>query len=234
MERGAGSGERSLRSMSLRSLLPAPGSLLCVILLSQPVTAQGFLEQFSYEGLRPSGLGVELGALASDRLTRALSPALRLDYGMIAPRVRVLFGLAYSRGDFNDTEIDAFEQQLRGVVNDPTNDFTIDVGRITLTDVEADLSLQYLFDAGSRVTTYLGTGIGVHVRNGAGDAIDGTFVEDALDTIVAGLVVSLGAQVAMSPYVHLTADFRGGLTSELRTASARGGVMVRWPPGGTP
>ncbi len=196
---------------------------------ARPIAAQSFLEQFSYEGLRLSGIGVEMGGIASDRLTSELSPAVRVDYGVIAPRVRVMLGVAYSRGDFSADEIAKFETQLRGVVSDPTGDFTIDVGRITLTDIEADLNLQYLFDAARRVTTYLGTGVAVHVRNGTGDAIDGTFVEDALDTIAAGFVVSFGAQVALTPGFHLTADFRGGLTSELRTASARGGVMLRFP-----
>jgi hypothetical protein len=191
--------------------------------------AQGFLEQFSYEGLRLSGVGVELGVIASDRLTRELSPAVRVDYGMVAPNVRVLLGVAYSRGDFNAEEIAAFEAQLRRIVDDPTGDFTIAVGRVTLTDVQADLSLQYLFDAGARLTTYLGGGVAVHIRNGTGDAIDDTFVEDALDTIAAGLVASLGAQFALTRSLHLTADFRGGLTSELRTASARGGMMIRLP-----
>lgn len=206
-----------------------------LLVVAQPAAAQGFLEQFSYEGLRLSGVGVELGVMASDRLTRGLSPAVRVDYGIVAPNVRVLLGVAYSRGDFNAEEIAAFEAQLRRIVDDPTGDFTIGVGRITLSDVQADLSLQYLFDADARLTTYLGGGVAVHIRNGTGDAIDDTFVEDALDTIAAGLVASLGAQFALTPGLHLTADFRGGLTSELRTASARGGVMIRLPrPAGGP
>lgn len=201
-----------------------------LVLSTTPAAAQGFLEQFSYEGLRLSGVGLEIGVIASDRLTTGVSPALRVDYGMVAPRIRVLLGLGYSRGDFNADEIARFERQLRGVVNDPTGDFTIDVGRITLTDVEADLSLQYLADLDRGVKTYLGAGVAVHVRNGTGDAIDDTFVEDALDTIAAGFVLSLGAQFAVTSRMHLTADVRGGLTSELRTASARGGVMLRLPP----
>ena len=172
---------------------------------------------------------MELGGVLSDRLTSALSPAVRVDYGLIAPRVRVLLGLAYTRADYNSDEIQRFERQLRGVVDDPTGDFTINVGPITLTDVEADLTLQYLFATQRRVTAYVGAGAAIHVRDGSGDAIDDTFVEDALDTIAAGFALSFGIQVAVSQAMHLTGDVRGGLTSELRTVSARGGVMLRFP-----
>ncbi len=98
--------------------------------------------------------------------------------------------------------------------------------------MEASVDLQYLFQNGSRFTTFIGVGLGVHVRSGSGDAIDGTFVEDALDTIAAGLNVSLGADVALTRVLYFTTDLRGGLSSELRTVSARGGFMFRFPRGG--
>jgi len=198
-----------------------------LVLLPQVLAAQGFLEQFSYEGLRFSGIGFELGAIASDRLESAFSPALRIDYGRIAPGVRVLLGASYFRSDFNSDEIAEFETRLRGIVDDPTNDFTIDVGTITWSDIEADLDLQYVLDAGSKVAGLLGIGLAVHVRNGSGSAIDNTFVEDALDTIEAGVNVSLGTQVELVPSLHLTLDVRGGLTSELRSVGARVGLMYR-------
>lgn len=196
-----------------------------------PLVAQGFLEQFSYEGLGFKGVGAEFGVVASDRLTQVASPALRVDYGEIAPRLRVMFGASYFRGDFNDSEIAKFESTIAGVVQDPTNDFTISVGRVTLTDVEADASLQYLFTRSRRFTTYMGAGLGVHVRNGSGPAIDGTFVEDALDTIAAGFALSFGFEVGIASRLRFTADFRGGLTSELRTASARAGLAYHVPGG---
>jgi hypothetical protein len=207
---------------------------LLLVLLPSTLAAQGFLEQFSYEGIRLTGIGAEFGVVASDRLVRRPSGAIRIDYGMIAPRVRVMIGGAFFRGDFNEAEIAKFESRLRGVVvpADPTDSFPIDVGTIALTDVELDLSLQYLFDNGRYLTTYLGLGAGVHIRNGSGRAIDGTFVEDALDTVAAGVSFSTGVQVVLTRALHLTVDLRGGLTSELRTASARGGFMYRFPVGG--
>ena len=174
-----------------------------------------------------------MGGVVSDRLTGAASPALRVDYGMIAPRVRVLFGASYFKGNFDASEIARFAQRLRSLVSDPTNDFTINVGQISWSDLETDLDLQYLFPNGP-METYVGLGLGVHVRNGNGTAINGTFVEDALDTIVAGLNLSAGAMVPVTPALAFTADLRGSLTSELRSASARAGLMLRFPHRGPP
>lgn len=206
---------------------------LALLLVPAGARAQGFFEQFSYEGLGLRGIGVDAGAVVSDRLTRAWSPGLRVDYGRIAPNVRVLFGASVFRGEFNQTEIETFEQRLRGVVVNPPPGLEINVGRITWTDVELDLGLQYLFEQSRRVTTYVGVRASVHVRDGSGPAIDDTFVEDALDTITAGAGAALGVEVALARWFALTADLGGGLTSELLTASARGGFMVRFS-GGSP
>ncbi len=202
------------------------------LLLPGSLAAQGFLEQFSYEGLRLSGIGFELGAVASDRLTTEPIGALRIDYGYIAPNVRVLIGGSYFKGVFNSDEIARFEDQLRRVVIDPTLDFVIDVGTISWADFAGSLDLQYVFSPAAQVMPYVGLGLGVHVRDADGTAIEDTFVEDALDTIAAGVTVSLGAEFVLGPGVRFTADVRGELTSELRTASLRGGFAYRIPQAG--
>ncbi|NIM48413.1 MAG: hypothetical protein GTN62_01855 [Gemmatimonadales bacterium] len=204
------------------TLLLFPGSL----------SAQGFLEQFSYEGLRFSGIGFEFGVVASDRLTAEPTGALRIDYGFIGPKVRVLIGASYFKGDFNADEVSQFETRLRGVVQDPTGDFDIDVGTITWADLEAALDLQYVLQPDGPVNPYFGFGLGVHIRDGDGVAIDETFVEDALDTIAAGLTLSLGVEIAVARPFYFTTDIRGEVTSELRTVAVRGGFMYRIPRGG--
>ena len=201
--------------------------VLGLLLCPQISEAQGFLDQFSYEGLRFSGIGFEYGVVASDRLTRELTGAVRVDYGRIAPQVRVLLGVSHFRGEFNATEIGEFEDGLERVVQNQPPGFVIEVGTITWSNVEADLDLQYVLEAGRRVTNYVGIGFAAHLRNGAGTAIDGTFVEDALDTIDAGLNLSVGTAIELFPAVHFTLDLRGGFTSELRTATARAGLMYR-------
>jgi hypothetical protein len=190
--------------------------------------AQTFLEQFSYDGLAFKGVGVEVGPVWSDRLTRELSLGFRVDYGNIAPRVRLLFGGSYFRGQLNESETAKFEQGIRRAISDPTGDVVVDVGQIVWTNIEVNMDMQYMIPAGASYLFYGGAGLGVHVRNGSGDVIDGSFVEDALDTIVAGATVSAGFEWAVLRHLSFTMDLRGVMTSELRLVSARTGMMVRF------
>ena len=199
-----------------------------LLLLPAPAAAQGFLEGFSYEGLRLSGIGADIGAVASDRLATEVIGSLRIDYGLIAPRVRTLLGVSYFRSRFDDAEIAEFEQKLEGLVV-TTAPFSIDVGEVTWTDIAVDLDLQYLFATRARVIPYAGLGIGVHFRDAAGAAIDGTFVEDALQTVAAALNVSAGVEVGIVPNLAFTVDLRGIVSSGLLAGTARGGLMFRLP-----
>ncbi len=212
-------------------MVTGPIFAACLLVgFTAPLSAQQFFEQFSYEGLKLSGIGFEFGVIAPNRLTEEPTGAVRVDYGFIAPNVRLLFSLSYFKGDFNEENIAQFEAQLRSVVNDPTGDFTIDVGTISLADLELGLDLQYVFPYTNRVVPYLGFGLGVHYRNGSGAAIDGTFVDDALDTVAAAGNFSAGIHVGLIHPVYLTFDFRAGLSSELRTVAGRGGLMFRFTP----
>lgn len=189
--------------------------------------AQSLLEQFSYDNLKLSGIQVDLGVLGSSELRGAVVGGVRLDYGRFAPNVRLLLGLSYFRSEFDHGATTRFEQRLKNFVIDPSGDDTIKVGRIFWSDLTADVDLQYVLPQGRGVTSYIGFGVGVHVRNGSGSAINGTFIEDALDDIAAAANVSLGLEVAAGPRWRIALDSRGVLSSGLSTASLRAGLMYR-------
>ena len=201
--------------------------VLLSIVPSFQLSAQGVLNQFSYDNLRLSGIQVDAGPLASSQLTGTVAGGVRIDYGMIAPRVRVLLGLSYFRSQFDNEARTRFEQRIRQFVIDPANDDTIRVGRILLSDLTADLDLQYVIQQGRGVTTYIGAGASVHLRNGSGAAINGTFVEDALDEVTAGFNAMIGAEFALSKAWRFTLDGRGVVSSGLSTISLRSGLMYR-------
>lgn len=189
--------------------------------------AQGILDQFSYEGLAFSGIGLDIGGAASDRLTSELTGGLRVDYGYFAPNIRLMFGASYLQGDFDRDEITRFEQRLEAVVTDPENNASVVVGAITWIDVALDMDLQYVPGGSSPVRPYGGVGLGVHIRNGSGAAIEDTFIEDALDTIAAGLNLSAGLEVLALRSFALYLDLRASLTSELNSVAGKFGVMYR-------
>jgi hypothetical protein len=192
--------------------------------------AQGVLNQFSYDNLRLSGIQIDIGVLGASELKGALVGGVRLDYGNIAPRVRVLLGLSYFRSEFDRDARTRFEDRIRQFVTDPSGDDIIDVGRIFWSDLTGDLDLQYVFPQGKTATAYIGTGLSLHLRNGSGAAIDGTFVEDALDEISAGLNGMLGVEFHLAPAWRLTFDGRGMISSGLSTVSLRWGLMYRFRP----
>jgi opacity protein-like surface antigen len=202
-------------------------ALLLAVGPSGRLAAQGVLNQFSYDNLRLSGIQVDAGPLGSSELTGAVVAGLRLDYGMIAPHVRVLLGLSYFRSEFDGEARARFEQRIRQFVIDPANDDTIRVGRIFWSDITADLDLQYAMPQGRGIMTYVGAGVSVHLRNGSGAAINGTFVEDALDEVSAGFNASIGAEFALSKAWRFTLDGRGVISSGLSTVSLRSGIMYR-------
>jgi len=202
------------------------------IVPSFQISAQGVLNQFSYDNLRFSGIQIDAGPLGSSQLTGTITAGLRIDYGMIAPHVRVLLGLSYFRSQFDNQARARFEQRIRQFVIDPAGDDTIRVGRIFWSDLTADLDFQYAIPQGRGIMTYIGVGTSVHLRNGSGGFIKGTFVEDALDEVSAGFNMSAGAEFALSKAWRFTIDGRGVVSSGLSTVSLRSGIMYRVGSGG--
>jgi hypothetical protein len=193
------------------------------------LSAQSTLEQFSYDSLRLSGVQLDLGALGSTRLRGAITGGIRVDYGYIAPNVRVLFGLSYFKAQFSAHETQKFAARIAQLVNDPDSNFTVDVGAITWGDLTGDVDLQYRLPQSRSVIAYVGLGAGVHVRHGSGQAIEGTFVQDALSDVTAALNATVGTEFAVDKNVRFTLDGRLVWTSNLSTVSLRGGVMYRLP-----
>jgi len=190
------------------------------------LAAQGVLNQFSYDNLRLSGIQLDAGLLGASDLTGATVGGLRVDYGRIAPKVRLLLGLSYFHSRFDQQAINRFERRLDSIVNPSTPD-SINLGRISLSDLIGDIDFQFVFPQGHGVTAYLGTGISIHARNGSGAAINGTFMEDALDVITAGLNGTMGFEFNLSHAWRFTVDGRGVLSSGLRSVSLRTGIMYR-------
>jgi hypothetical protein len=205
------------------------GSVTVLLSAYPPIrlSAQAVTQEFSYDDLRPTALQVDLGLLGATRLRGTVTGGIRLDYGRIAPRIRMLLGLSYYRSQFTGQEIAEFEERVRGLVDDPEGNFTVDVGTIHWADLSGDLDLQYVLPQGHAVTTYLGLGLSVHLRSGSGAAINGTFLEDALDDVAAGLNGTLGVEVGAGRWCF-TVEARGVVLSNHGTASVRTGVMYRF------
>src|SRR6266571_8209573 len=80
--------------VSLLSLIP-----------SFHLSAQGVLNQFSYENLRFSGIQLDAGLVGASELVGTTVGGLRVDYGRIAPHVRLLLGLSYFHSQFDQAYV---------------------------------------------------------------------------------------------------------------------------------
>jgi hypothetical protein len=210
------SGGRAVRLVAILLTVGRPDHL----------SAQGFLSRFSYDNLKPSALQFDLGPVGGNNIRGTLTGGLRLDYGLIEPHVRVLLGLSYFKADFSSAARARFAQRLDSIVN-PGRPDTINLGPITWSDVTGDVDLQYVLPQGRSVTSYLGIGLGAHIRHGSGPAINGTFVQDALNSITAGLNGTIGTEVGAKRW-RFVVEARGVLSSGVSTASLRSGVTYRW------
>jgi hypothetical protein len=201
--------------------------ILLVLTAQPPGRLSAQFEKFSSENLRLSAVGVDFGVLSGTNVRGTTAGALRFDIGTVTPRVRVLLGASYFRATVSNAALHRFEQRLRSVVIDPSGDDTIHLGQIAWSDVTADLDLQYMLPQGHAVTAYAGLGLSVHARNGSGSAIRGTFVEDALDGITAGLNATLGAEFGTARW-RVALDGRGVLASGLSSVGISVGLRYRW------
>ncbi|HET9384972.1 MAG TPA: hypothetical protein VFO67_07475 [Gemmatimonadales bacterium] len=201
-------------------------AVLLIVGPSARLSAQGVLNDFSYDNLRLSGIQLDVGVLGASQLKGTTVGGVRLDYGRIAPKVRVVLGLSYFRSDFDQDALSRFEARLDSFVNPGTPD-SIALGQVRLGDIIGDVDFQYMFPQGHGINAYVGAGVSIHARNGSGELINGTFVEDALDVVTAGLNGTIGFEFNLSPAWRFTLDGRGMLSSGLSTASVRTGIMYR-------
>lgn len=217
-------------SPAARSLRVVLAVVLGVLLYgpTAPLQAQSVLDQFSYDNLQPTGLRAELGILGASRLRGALVGGFRFDAGNIAPRVRVLLGLSYFRANFNQRSLNEFATKVRALVSDPDSNFTVNVGQITWSDLVGDLDLQYAFPQSRTLTTFLGAGVGVHLRHASGGAINGTFIQDALDGLFPAVNVTAGAEVRVAPQLAVSFEGRGVVSDGLSSISLTAGIMYRF------
>jgi hypothetical protein len=133
------------------------------------------------------------------------------------------------RSRYTAEHVAEFENRLRGVVTDPTKDFTIAVGEISLLDIAVEGDLQAIANPGGGFSPYIGLGVGVHLRDADGVAIAGTFVEDALQTMAATVNGSMGFEIGLTRSLRLSLDLRGMYGSGFVIATGRAGLWIRLP-----
>ena len=203
-------------------------ALLCLLAAPAAATAQS-LEDYDYEYLTFRGAGLEYGWIWPTKVEPTAAYSLKVDLGFLGPNVRVAPSLSFWSSRVDAEELRRLADQLSdlGVSITPA-----ELGRIEWRDFSLSVDGQYVFEVEPRVMPYVGAGVGVHIFDGSGPAVDGTFLEDLLDSITAGLNAVAGIEVSPVRRFRIGVEARYTLVEDVRYPEVRIGASYTLPTNG--
>lgn len=190
---------------------------LAALLAPVAATAQA-LEDYDYENLQFRGIGAEVGWVLPWNIEPTVSYGLRGDLGFVGPHVRITPSVRYWSSRLKDGEVERLATQFVEICSrraPGSCPATLDLGEVHRSDLELSADAQVIPDVPGLLAPYGGGGLSLHLLNGGGESIDGTFVEDLLDTVVPGVTVLAGVLLPLGP-IQITAEGRISVTSDVQ------------------
>ena len=182
-------------------------------------------EALGVDRLTLSSVGAWGAMVKPSQIVATESYGVQADYGEVVPGWRFVVGVSYWKSRYEDDVVRRFADSVAAIVDDPTGDATVDVGRVSASSLAATAEGRWSPRRGRhRWRPYVGVGVGAYALNAEGRAVSGTFVEKALDNIAAGVAASVGAEVLLVPNLSLGMQARYDLLSGFRFASLRAGA----------
>jgi opacity protein-like surface antigen len=197
---------------------------------SAVLAQESMIERLGIDRLRFSGLGAQLGVVRPANIDPTTSYTVHADYGEIATRWRVVFTVSYWGSRFDDAAVRAYADSLRDAIDDPTNDATVALSDITVSDVALSTEVRRQLGTSRWFRPFLGGGLTAHVLNADGRLIDGTFVERAIDNVAIGVSGNLGLELRLHRNVAVDAQARYDMLSLARFGSLRVGAIYFFDP----
>lgn len=188
------------------------------------------LADYDYENLSFRGVGLEGGWIFPNNVDPTYTLGGRVDLGFLGPGLRIVPTVTYWSSDLEEGEVAELEGRLESLVDEqsppgsPPAD--IDLSPIEWRDLVIGLHGQFVWSLPGTVHSYVGTGVSAHILNGKGPAIDGTFVEDLLDSVRAGINVHLGLEYAPHDRFRIYGEGRGEALDDLAYLELRLGAKL--------
>lgn len=215
--------------MSLvRTLL---AGLVCSALLAAPARGQD-LADLDYEYLSFRGIGIDAGYLWPTRVDPTYSLGIRVDMGYAGPGLRVVPNFTYWSSSLIGSEVTELEDRISQLIEEQTGSppSTLDLGSIDWRDYALGVDAHIVWDTLFGFLTYGGLGVSAHIMDGRGDAIEGTFVEDALDGVQAGLNLHFGIEYPVSERFRIYTVGKYEVMSDLQFFHVRAGWQIMTGP----
>ena len=207
--------------------------VLALLCLLAPAGAAGQdLADLDYEHLSFRGFGFDWGYLWPTRVERTASVGMRFDLGYAGPGLRIVPTLTYWSSPLEQGEITELEDRIARLIADQTGGPppALDLGRIDWRDVAIGVDAHVVWDSLFDVLTYGGLGVTAHVLDGDGDAIAGTFIDDLLDSVTAGLNLHLGAEYPVTERFRIYTIAKYEVLSDIQFFTARLGWQIMTGP----
>lgn len=208
--------------------------LLTMLLLCAPASAGAqTLADYDYENLSFRGIGFDYGFIWPSKVKATPTYTIRLDLGFLGPGVRIAPIVSYWTSDMRRTELDRLADQINRLpplIRDSVALSADDLGNITWSDLTIGLDTHLLWTTPIGLITYVGAGASIHALNGHGDFIEGTFVEDLLDSTAAGVALMAGMEFQLAPRLRLYGEARYTLVTDIRYPGVRFGGSLMLPP----
>ncbi len=204
-----------------------------MLLLAPPPGAAQGLEEFDYENLAFRGVGIEVGAIVPTRVEPTATFGARVDLGYLGPGLRIVPGFTYWSSDLRRKEVRKLEEQVERLIQRQTPGVPapdVDLGRVSWSDIVLSVDGHFVWRVPYGVLTYAGAGVSAHLLNGEGPAVDGTFVEDLLDTVNAGANLHGGLEVPVGSRVRIYGLTRVELLEDVQYVEFRIGGQLMFGP----
>jgi len=185
------------------------------------------LEDFDYEYLSFRGFSLEGGRIWPTRVDPTYSVGVRVDMGYLGPGLRIVPGISYWSSTMKRGEVARLETRIRDLVFGPGSaEEAPDLGQIDWSDLALTLDGHFVWGIPFDLLSYVGMGVSAHIMNGKGSAISGTFVEDLLDRVAAGLNFHAGLEYPLSDLFRLYGVARYEIMEDLRYSEFRVGGQI--------
>ena len=210
---------RSMTEFGSKSVAVGWCAILAVTLSTLPGDAAGQNEipDIDYENLSFRGIGLDWGRIYPDRVEPTSTYAVRFDLGYAGPGLRIVPSVTYWRSPFEASEMAELESRFRDLVRDQTGlQANLDLGSIEYTDIGVGVDGHVVWELPLDLLTYGGMGVTAHFLNGDGDAINGTFIEDLLDSVTGGFNLHLGTEYPVTDRMRIYSSGRYEVMPDLR------------------
>lgn len=190
------------------------------------------LADYDYTNLSFRGVGLAYGYIFPTKVASTPTYTIRLDLGYLGPGVRIAPAITYWNSRMRDGELIRLADQLNALPALQRRGAKVtaaDLGPIQWSDLALELDGEYVWTTPASVLVYVGAGVGLHALNGRGDAIQGTFVEDLLDSFSAGLTALGGVEYPVTDRFRLFGELRMTGLSDIQHAGLRLGGAIMAP-----